>query len=370
MDFDLNDDQKMLSRTVSDFGKKESTLERFRKQRDAEGLGWDPATWRKMGELGWLAVSFPDAVGGYDGSFVETALILEQFGKTLVPEPILPSLVLGGTALLLGGDAGQHVRFLTPMINGETTLALAYGEAGTRTDRTTPTCTATAKGAGFVLSGKKHFVLNGHGANHIVVSAMVDGELSLFVVDADAVKRTELRLMDGHRGAHIDLAGVEVGQDRRLVARPGHEVLEAALDRGAAATVAEGLGIAHAMLWMTVEYLKTREQFGVKIGSFQALQHRAVDMFVEVELLKSVNAEAAVMADQEGLPRQRAVSTGKLQLSRGGQFVARQAIQLHGGVGVTDEHDIGLYFKRMHALSTLCGDETFHVRRYSDQLTH
>lgn len=367
MDFDLSEDQKMLAKTVRDFGKKESTVERFRKLRDAEdGLGWDPKTWAQMGELGWLAVSFPEEVGGFGGSFLDVALVLEQMGQTLVPEPMIPSVVLGGHAVLAGGDAGQHERFITPMIEGQTTLAFAHAEAGTR--MALPTTTATKKGSGFVLEGTKPFVLNGHGANHLVVSAALDGAPALFVVDADAVQRQTVRLMDGHRAAHVTLKGVEVGPDRQLAAAPAADVIAKTLDRGAAACVAEGLGVAHAMLWMTVEYLKTREQFGVKIGSFQALQHAAVDMFVEVELLKGMHLEAAVRADEDGLSRARAVSAAKLQLCQGGQLVSRQAIQLHGGVGVTDEHDIGLYFKRMHSLCTLFGDETAHVARYAASL--
>ncbi len=365
MDFDLSDDQKMLAKTVADFGKKESTVERFRKLRDADDLGWEKATWKKMGELGWLAIPFPEEVGGLGGSFVDAGIILEQLGKTLVPEPYLSSVVLGGHALWLGGSAAQHEAFLAPMMEGDTTLSLAFAEPNIRFDPRCCATTARRDGDGWVLSGKKTFVLDAHAADHLVVAAMSDAGMQLFVVDAEACERKTVRLMDGHRAAHVTLNDVKVGEDRRLAARPATEVLERVLDYGAAATVAEGLGVAFALLWTTVEYLKTREQFDVKIGSFQALQHRAVEMFVEVELLKSIHTESIVRASEDGPERARAVSAAKLQLAQGGQLVSRQAIQLHGGVGVTDEHDIGLWFKRMHTLVTLCGDEATHVARYA-----
>lgn len=365
MNFDLTDDQKMLAKTVADFGKKESTVERFRKLRDADGLGFEKATWKKMGELGWLAIPFPEEVGGLGGSFVDAGIVLEQLGKTLVPEPYLSSVVLGGHALWLGGSSTQHEKFLAPMMEGDTILALAFAERNVRFDPRCCATTARREGDAWVISGEKAFVLDGHAADHLVVAAMSDQGMQLFVVDAAACERKTVRLMDGHRAAHVKLVDVKVGEDRRLAARPAVEVLERVLDYGAAGTVAEGLGVAFAMLWTTVEYLKTREQFDVKIGTFQALQHRTVDMFVEVELLKSIHTESVVRASEEGTERTRAVSAAKLQLAQGGQLVSRQAIQLHGGVGVTDEHDIGLWFKRMHALVTICGDESAHVARYA-----
>ncbi|PRQ06614.1 acyl-CoA dehydrogenase family protein [Enhygromyxa salina] len=367
MDFDLNEDQQLLAKTVADFCKTRSPVSRFRELRDADGRGWDAATWQQMGELGWLGVAFPEDVGGLEACFIEVALILEQLGKSLVPEPYLASVVLGGYALALAGDPAQRERWLAPMVEGETSLALAWAEAGARFDPTRVSCTATPSAGGFVLSGAKRFVLNGHAADQLIVSAMTPDGLALFVVDADAPKltRTSLGLIDGQRGAHLQLEGVAVEADRRLAAAPAAEVLGRVLDYGAAGAVAEGLGVASAMLDLTTEYLGTREQFGVKIGSFQALQHRAVDMFIEVALLRSMSMEAMVRADEPGPERSAAVSAAKHQLGIGGQFVSRQSVQLHGGIGVTDEHDIGLYFKRMQALSTICGDATHHAQRYA-----
>jgi alkylation response protein AidB-like acyl-CoA dehydrogenase len=368
MDFELNEDQQMLAQTVADFAKKESPVERYRKLRDGD-LGWDPKVWKHMGELGWLSVPFPESVGGYGGTFVECALILEQLGKSLVPEPYLASVVLGGMTVLRAGSAEQHQKYLAPMIAGDTSLALAYAERDGRYDVESVQTTATKAGAGYALSGEKVWVLNGHGADHLVVSAKAPGGLSLFVVPKDAKGLTvrKVRTIDGHGAAFIQLDGVEVGEDARL----GDEgsagpILDRTMDHGAAAAVAEGLGIAQTVLDMTVEYLGTREQFGVKIGTFQALQHRAVDMFVEVELLRSISMAAMVKADDDDdAERRSAVSAAKYQLATGGFEVVSQGIQLHGGIGVTEEHDVGLYFKRMQVLNALFGDTEYHVGRYA-----
>lgn len=367
MNFDLSEEQKMLQKTVRDFVKQESTVERFRKLRDADGSGYEKSTWAQMGELGWLAMPFPESVGGFGGSFVDAALILEQLGSTLVPEPYLASVCMAGMALLHGGDAAQHERYLAPMLEGRTTLAFAGFERNSRNDITRIETRAEVQGDDFVLNGQKPFVLNGHAADHIVVSALVGTELALFVVDGSAagLERKTVRLFDGQRAGQLSLKDVKVSKDARLSSADAAQVITRTIDFAAAASVAEGVGVAQSMLGMTMEYLKTREQFGVKIGSFQALQHRAVEMYVEVELLKSISAEASVRAEEEGTERTQAVSAAKVQLATGAQFVSRASIQLHGGVGVTDEHDIGLFFKRMQVLSVVGGDEVHHVRRYA-----
>ena len=367
MDFDYSDEQKLLAKTVADFCKTRSPITRFRALRDADGPGWDPAIWREMGELGWLAIPFAEDIGGLGGSFVDAAIILEQLGTALVPEPYLASVVLGGYALAQAGSAEQCERFLAPMLEGHTSVALAWAERGSRYAPSRAACTAEADGDGWLLRGRKHFVLGGHVADQLIVSATTSEGLALFVVDRGAAKlRTSTAgLIDGHRGAHVELDGVRVSDDRKLSANPAAEVLARTLDYGAAAAVAEGLGVAATMLAMTKDYLGTREQFGVKIGTFQALQHRTVDMFIEVELLRSLSMEAMIRAD-EAEPEQRraAISAAKHQLGEGGQFVSRQAVQLHGGIGVTDEADIGLFFKRMQALSSICGDAEHHLARY------
>ncbi|MBK8239483.1 MAG: acyl-CoA dehydrogenase family protein [Deltaproteobacteria bacterium] len=371
MDFQLSDEQKLLRDSVRTFTKQRSPIARFRKLRDrvaAEGGSWDAAVWREMGELGWLSLPFPEQIGGYGGSFVDVAILLEAFGATLVPEPYLASVVLAGTALLHAGDLAQQQRWLAPMIEGRHSLALAHGERATRFDALPQTTMATVEGDGFRVRGHKQFVANGDRADLLLVSALHDGRAQLFAVprDHEGVTVTPVRTIDGLGAANVTIdarlsAAHRLGQDAGVA-------LERAHDAAAAMAVAEGLGVCQAVLDMTVEQLRTREQFGVPIGSFQALQHRAVEMFVEVQLIKSVSVLASVRAaDDDDAERRRAVSAAKAQLAMSGRFVTQQAIQLHGGIGITDEHDVGLYFKRMHVLGLLCGDEEHHVRRFAAQ---
>ena len=368
MDFELDQDQQMLAKTVGDFARNESPVARFRQLRDGD-IGYDPATWRKMGELGWMGVPFAESVGGFGGSFIDCAIILENLANTLVPEPYMASVVLGGMTLARAGNAAQHEAYLTPMIEGETTLALAYSEAQSRHELGSVETTAMPDAGAYKLSGEKVWVLNGHHADQLIVSAKAPGGVTLFVVprDADGVNVTVAKTIDGHKAAFIRFDGVRLAEDARLGEEgSGLAVLDRTMDYAAAAAVAEGVGIATTMLQMTVDYLGTREQFGVKIGSFQALQHRAVDMYAETELLRSISMAAMVRADEDDSSSRRGdVSAAKYQLATGGIWVAQQALQLHGGIGVTDEHDIGLYFKRMYALNALFGDQEHHVARFA-----
>jgi alkylation response protein AidB-like acyl-CoA dehydrogenase len=375
MNFDLTDEQRLLVDTVTSFVKKQSPVTRMRALRE-DPTGWSRDVWRQMGEFGWLGVSLPESVGGLGGSFADVALILEQLGTSLAPEPIIAALIAAAPILRLGTPE-QQARWLTPLAEGSASLALAWAENQSRYDVADVTTRAARTGAGYRLSGAKRFVLNGHAADFIVVSARVSGGsrdrdgVALFVLDRETpgLTITSVKTMDGHRAGMLTLDGVEVTPDRLLGSPDGAAArlaLEEAMDLGAAAACAEGVGITRAVLAMTTDYLRTREQFGVKIGTFQALQHRAVDMFVETELCKSTAILAAIRAtDPDEVERKSAISAAKVQLAVGGRHVTQQAIQLHGGIGVTDEHDVGLYFKRMHVLNTLFGDEEHHVARYA-----
>jgi alkylation response protein AidB-like acyl-CoA dehydrogenase len=324
--------------------------------------------------MGWLSVPFPEEHGGFGGRFVDLALILEQLGRGLVPEPIIPSVVLAGGLLSRLGSDAQRAAFLTPMIEGQKSLAFAYAERQSRYDAADCLTTAEEQGGSFVLRGQKVWVLNGHAADHLVVLARTSGSqrdrtgLSLFVVDAGAsgLTQTAVNGMDGHRSGLIDLDGVEVGADRQLGAE-GEALshVEWVLDRGAAAACAEGQGLLQELFEHTVAYLKERKQFDVPIGSFQALQHRAADMFAETELCRGTMLIAAIQADADD-PEERAaeISAAKLQLSDGGWYVQENAIQLLGGIGITDEQDEGLFFKRLRVLQGLFGDADFHVDRF------
>lgn len=363
MNFSLTDDQRMLVDAASSFTRKQSPIARARKLRE-DARGWSPEVWRQMGELGWIALAFPEAAGGLGGSFVDVALVLEQLGTTLVPEPVASSLV-AGAAIVRAGGAAQQLELLAPVIEGKASLALAWAEEANRYDPAIVATRAVKTGAGWKLAGKKRFVLDGHAAAQLVVSAADDAGVALFVVDREApgVTVTPVQTVDGRRAAMVAL-DAEVPADRRL-AGDGLAGLRRALDVGAAAACAEGVGIMRALLAMTTEYLRTREQFGVKIGSFQALQHRAVDMFIETELAYSASIAAAIRIDDpDDAERVAAVAAAKIQLSESGRYVSQQAIQLHGGIGITDEHDVGLYFKRMLALNALYGDAEAQLARY------
>ncbi len=374
MHFDLSQDQKMLVDTAASFAKKSSPVARARRLR-ADPRGFEPAVWKQMAELGWLGLCLPEEVGGFAGRFVDLALVIEQLGATLVPEPILPTVVLGGTALAKGGDAEQRARWLTPLAAGDLQVSLALWERGGRFDPTWCEARADKSGGGWRLSGEKVWVPGGHAADLFLVAARTGGApgepagVSLFAVDRAALAVEPVQTIDGRRAAMIRLAGVEVAADRRLAGGEGGAaaVIEAALEAGCAAAAAEAVGIAQAVLNMTVAYLKTREQFGALIGTFQALQHRAVEMFVETELLRSHAIEACLRVDEgDAGERRRAIAAAMVQVATGGRFVAGQGIQLHGGIGCTDEHDVGLYFKRMQALSQMLGDEQHHLARFAD----
>ena len=385
MDFELTQEQKMLADSAASFAKKTSPVERLRKLRTmphVEGIeqrhasigdprNWELPVWKQMAELGWLGLFYPESVGGLGLRFYDASLVIEKLGTTLVPEPYVASVVVGGWPILKAGSAEQQAKFLSPMIEGETSLALAWQERGSRYDVTKVATEARKSSGGWTLRGEKVLVLNGHAADHLVVSARTeDGSLALFVVDAKSkgVEIQSFTTMDSNRAANVRFDGVEVGEDRRLASGDARAALEWAMDMGAAAACAEGLGIARTVLEMTTSYLKVRKQFGVPIGTFQVLQHRCVDMFVQAQLLESTSILACVRADEDDADeRRRAVSIAKARLTVGGKYATQQSIQLHGGIGITDEHDIGLYFKRMQVLTTLFGDEEHHVQRFASR---
>lgn len=375
MNFELNEEQKLLQQTVRSFARKDSPVTRARELR-GDTQGYSREMWRRMAELGWLGLCFPESLGGFGGTMIEASLLLEELGKTLVPEPILDAIILAGTALCEAGSEAQRKRWLEPALEGERMLALAHLETDRQLDPGAATTAARPNaGGGYTLSGAKRWVLGGQGADVLLVSARLADAVALFAVDRDApgVEVRPVSLIDGRRAAMVVLREVRLDDDR-LLGDPtaGEPALRRAFERAAVGACAEGVGVMGASLEMTVDYLETREQFGRKIGAFQALQHRCVDMFVECELMRSAALEAAIRCDgaahgPDAEQRVAAISSAKLQLDRGGRFVTQQAIQLHGGIGITDEHDIGLFFKRMHALNTLYGDEAHHIARFADR---
>jgi alkylation response protein AidB-like acyl-CoA dehydrogenase len=373
MNFDQTEEQQMIMDQVAKFVANESPVSRFRALRDTE-RGWEPEMWAMMAEQGWLAIEIPEEQGGFGGNFVDVAIILEQLGRGLVPEPFIASVVLAGHILSDQASEAQREAFLTPMIEGKTSLAFAYAETQSRYNLSDCLTKAEKSGDGWRLSGEKVWVLNGHAADQIIVAARTGGEqldeagLSLFVVDGDAKGLTRIRVpgMDGQRSAVLRFEGVEVGADRLLgLAGDAFATIEKAVDRGAAAACAEGQGHIRELFERTVAYLKEREQFGVPIGSFQVLQHIASDMYSETELCSAAAILASIQADNPDAETRKAeISAAKLQLADGGWFVQKNAIQLFGGIGVTDEQDEGLFFKRLRVLHGLFGDADWHVARF------
>jgi len=373
VNFDLSEEQQILVDSVQRFVQNDSGVERFRKLRDTD-RSWEPEMWARMGEMGWLSVPFPEEHGGFGGRFVDLALILEQLGRGLVPEPIIPSVVLAGGLLSRLGSEEQRERFLLPMIEGRRSLALAYAERQSRYDLADCLTRAEASGDVYRLRGRKTWVLNGHAADHILVVARTSGDqlesagLSLFILDADTpgLSITRVSGMDGQRTALLELEDAEVAAERLLgPIDAAYAPLEWTIDRAAAAACAEGQGAIQELFERCVAYLKQREQFGVPIGSFQALQHKAADMFAEVELCRSTMILAAIKADSEDSEERAAeISCAKFQLSQGGWFVQENSIQLLGGIGITDEQDEGLFFKRLRALQGLFGDSDHHTERF------
>jgi alkylation response protein AidB-like acyl-CoA dehydrogenase len=319
-------------------------------------------------------VPFSEADGGFGGGAIETALMSEQFGRGLLIEPFLATVILAGGAIKHGGSEEQKSQYLPGIIDGSKHAALAFVEPQARFNIADITTTATADGDGYVLNGYKAVVLNGPQADFLVVSARTSGEqrdedgVSLFVMDAATagVSRRDYPTVDAFRASEITFENVKLGADSLVgEAGKGLPILQQAIDDGVLSVGAEAVGCMEVLYKDTVEYCKQREQFGQPIGKFQVLQHRMVDMFMEHEQSKSLMFMAAMrMAEGYGAEAQKAVSAFKVQVGKSGKFVGQNAVQLHGGMGMTEELNIGHYFKRLTIIDTLFGNVDFHLQRF------
>ena len=371
MDFDLSEEQRLLQESVGKLIADEYDFEK-RKAYAKEPAGYSSARWAQFAELGLLGIPFPESLGGSGGSAVETMIVMEAFGRGLVLEPYLATVVLGGGILRRAGSAAHQRELVPAVIAGKLRLALAHGERQARYDLADVATSARPAGGGWALSGRKAVVMHGDSADRLIVSARTAGNqrdaggISLFLVDAGApgVTVEGYPTVDGLRAAEIELKDVKVGPDALVGERDrGFAIVEQAVDAGIAALAAEAVGAMAAMHEITVDYLKTRRQFGVAIGSFQALQHRAVDMLVSLEQARSMAYLATMMAEEtDAAERRRAISAAKVQIGRSARFVGQQSIQLHGGIGMTMEYKIGHYFKRVSMIDTLFGDAEHHLR--------
>jgi acyl-CoA dehydrogenase len=365
----LTEDQELIAKTARDFAEEQSQVSRMRALRDSgDPAGFSRELWKQMAELGWVGIPFPESVGGAGMGFAELVVVLEALGRNLAPEPFLSSVLLGGQAVLLAGDERQQEEWLTPLANGEKLLALGYQEAKSRYHVNRIETRAEKDGSGFRLHGEKVHVLDGHAADAIVVSALTDGGVSLFLVPADAagLSRTRQIRMDSRGAATVTLDGVSVGPEALLgEAGQAAAVVEQVVDRATVGLCAEMLGGMSQAFDLTLAYLKEREQFGVRIGSFQALKHRAAKLFIEIELSRSTVMAASRAIDEEDPELPKLVSLAKARCSDTYVLAGNEGVQMFGGVGMTDEYDIGFYLKRARAAELTFGDSAWHRDRWA-----
>jgi pimeloyl-CoA dehydrogenase small subunit len=373
MDFELSDEQRLLKDSVD-----RVTVDRYpdlkaRASYAAEPGGYSCTVWQQYAELGLLAIPFGEADGGLGQGPVETMLVMEALGRTLALEPYLATVVLGGGILRHAGSEAQKVKLIPAIIGGQSILALAHQEKQARFDLADVATTAKPdSNGGYILEGEKCVALHSDSADWLIVSARVSGDrraqdgLGMFLVDAKAsgVLRRGYPTQDGQRAADISLSGVRVDANG-VIGTPGKgfAVLERVVHEAIAALAAEAVGAMTALHELTLDYLKTRKQFGVPIGSFQVLQHRAVDMFTHLEQARSMAYYATMMASEESADeRRRAMSAVKVQIGRSARFIGQEAVQLHGGIGMTMEYKAGHYFKRLTMIDMMFGNADHHLR--------
>jgi alkylation response protein AidB-like acyl-CoA dehydrogenase len=375
MQFSLTDEQLLLRDSAAAFVRDHSSLRRIRALRDGgDPDGFSRDLWKRMAALGWLGIPFPEADGGLGLGLKELALVLEEFGKGLMPEPLLSTVLLGGTAIQRGGNDALRAALLPAVIGGETLLALAYQERASRYDLCRVATRAARTGGGWRLTGEKVLVRDGHVADHLIVSARTAGGerdpagVTLFAVPrgTPGLQIVRQSTLDNHNAALVRLDGVAVGADAVLGAvDEGRALLAAVVDRATAGLCGEMLGGMEAAFAMTLDYLKTRRQFGVPIGSFQALKHRAAILFTEIELARSAVLAAAMALDEDHPQAAQFVSAAKARCADAFLLAGNEGVQMHGGIGMTDEHDIGFFLKRARAAEITFGDAAFHRERFA-----
>ena len=371
MDFSYNEIQAMLDDSVEKFIANDYDFE-TRQKYAASDKGYSPEVWRTFAELGWTSVPFSEEDGGFGGGPADLMVLMLRFGKGLVVEPYLANIVLAGGVLRRAADAGQKQQWLHPVIAGELQAALAYAEPQSRYDIGNVRTTAAADGDGWVLNGAKGVVFNGGNAELLVVSARTSGAqtdaegITLFAVpaSADGIRVRAYPTVDGQQAAEIHFDNVAVAGSA-VLGEPGEgfAALDAAIDDATLAVSAEAVGIMQVMAEKTVEYSKNRMQFGVPIGSFQVLQHRMVDMFTDCEQSYSLLLWATMRAAQGDEDAKRAISAIKYQVGTAGRKVGQEAVQIHGGMGVSWDVDIAHYFKRLTAIDQILGNADWHLDR-------
>ncbi len=364
--FTLSEEHILLRDSARAFAQEKMPTSHMRAVRDAKGEGFDRAMWAEMAALGWAGVLIPEEHGGAGLGYVGMGLVLEELGRTLAPSPLHSTALVGAAALLLGGSAARQREWLPKIAGGECILALAIDEGAHHAPDKTA-LTAETKGGGYALTGGKKYVADGHVADALIVAARTVDGLALFLVPAksDGVRITPLVTLDGRGAADIEFNAVQVSADARLGQGDGAALLDQVLDRARIGLAAEMLGQASQAFETTAEYLKTRTQFGQLIGAFQALQHRAAKMFVELELTRSCVMAALAALDENRNDISEMASLAKARAGETLHLISNEMVQMHGGIGMTDAADPGLYLKRARVAEALYGSASFHRDRYA-----
>lgn len=375
MELVLTEDQELLGKTAMDFVRTRSPVSRVRALRDAhDPVGFSRALWKEMAELGWVGILIPEAYGGAGMGLADLAVVLEALGRTLAPEPFLSTVLLGGQLLTRAGSEEQKQTWLPGIVSGDKILTVAYQEARSRYDLNRVATKAERQGASWILSGEKIQVLDGHIADSLIVSARTTGGqndtdgVTLFLVpqDAPGLTVTRQQRIDSRAVALVSLNGVKVGFESVVGPQgKGTQILSQVVDRATVGLCAEMLGGMTQIFDDTLAYLKTRQQFGVLIGTFQALKHRAARLFMDLELARSSVMAAARAADVGDAEFEALVSLAKARCSDTFVLAANEGIQMHGGIGMTDEHDAGFYLKRARVAEMTFGDAAWHRERWA-----
>lgn len=374
MDFSFTEEQTLLRNTVQSLLQDKYDFDTRRKiVKSAEG--WRPDYWAQFAELGLLAAPFAEEMGGLGGGAIETMIIMEEFGRRMVVEPFVETVVIAGGFLREGGSAAQQEELIPGIIGGETVWAFAYAEPQGRYNLADLKTTAKKDGAGYVLNGFKCVVIAAPWANKLIVTARTSGGqrdrdgVSVFIVDKSApgVSTRDYATVDGRRASEITFENVKLGAGALIGAEgKGLPLVEKVTDQAIAALCAEAIGGMKELNAATVEYCKTRKQFGVAIGKFQVLQHRMVDMFMNYEQSVSMTYMVSLKLGDSDIERAKAAAGAKVQIGKAGRFIGQQAVQLHGGMGMTDELSVGHYFKRLTMIDTQFGNVDHQLRRYAD----
>ena len=370
----LNEEQQSLKDIAKEFLQKNAPVTHFREIRDTNNeLGYDEVLWKEMVNLGWSGILIPEEYGGFDFGMVGMGSIFEEMGKTLTPSPLFATGVLGASLISLGGNDSQKQTLLPKIVEGSLTTALALEENNKHSPNVIST-SATKSGDNYEISGEKTFVIDGHSANLLIVAARTEGSIddesgiTLFMLDpkTDGLEITKTSMVDSRNSAQVKLRNVVVSSSDILGGlNNGSGILENVLDRAQIAISAEMLGNASQAFQITLEYIKERKQFGAVIGTFQALQHRAAEMYSEIELTKSSVIAACNAVDENSNDLKRMASLAKFKAGETNHLVTNEAIQMHGGVGVTDEYDVGLYLKRARVTEQIFGNSEYHIDRYA-----